>query len=116
MATSSALSSGSSGSPIVDTGSFASPAVITTTVAVPVDLRARIFLVGSGAVVNPTLGAGASAQELHIYGTSNTNTVELNSASNLLLSGKIILKNGTYLLLHWITGLDKWVEVSRNEI
>lgn len=105
------------GTPIVETGSFSSPQIITTNVAVPSDNRARIFIKSNaGAVINPSLGNGSNTQELHIEGVSNTDTVELNSTTNLLLSGKIIFKQGTYLLLHWVSSISKWVEVSRNEI
>lgn len=102
---------------LVESGSYASPNSITATITVPADALSRMFLVGNGGpVVNPALSNGVSLQELHLFGTSDTNTVELNSTTNLLLSGAIVLKLGTYLVLNWITGLDKWVEVSRNEI
>lgn len=101
---------------IYDESSWASPTTITTAIAAPTRNRTRRFVVGSGAVVDPNLGNGADANEFHLVGTSNTNTVELNSTTNLLLSGAIVLKLGSYLLLHWVSGLNKWVEVSRNEI
>lgn len=105
------------GAPIVDTGSFASPQSVTSSISVPADARARIYLKGSGGPsVNPSLGNGTNTQELHIYGASDTDTVSLGSAVNLILSGSIVLKNGTYLLLHWIPNISKWIEVSRNEI
>lgn len=105
------------GGVIVDTSSYGSPSLITSSITVPSDNRARVFIKGNSApVVDPTLGSGTGSQELHLFGTDNTNTVELNSTSNLLLSGKIIIRLGTYLLLHWVSGLNKWVEVSRNEI
>jgi len=102
---------------LVETGSYSSPQLITTTIAIPTDMRSRVYVKGSsGAVVNPTLGSGSSTKEMHLFGASDTNTVELNTASNLILSGKIILKDKTQLCLHWIAGLNKWVEAFRNEI
>lgn len=105
----------SGGGGLVSTSSWASPSTITTTITIPSDLMARLYIVGSGAVVDPTLGSGATDQVLYLMSTSNTNSVELNTASNLILTGKIIMKQYTILCLHWIAGLDKWVEESRNE-
>lgn len=104
------------GGAIVDTGSYSSPVSITTSITIPTDGRARKFVQGSGAVIDPTLGSGTTTQEIFLFGVSNTNTIELNSTTNLLLSGKIILKLGTMLSLQWVPGLLKWVEVTRNEI
>ncbi len=105
------------GGEIVDTGSYSSPQDVSTAITVPADLRARIFVVGDGApVVDPSLGSGATSQELFIVGTDDTNSVELNSTANLVLSGPIVLKAHTLLALQWVPGPDVWVEVSRNEI
>ena len=109
-------SSGSGGGGIVDSGSYGSPISITGSISAPTNQRQRTFVVGTSAVVNPTLGTGSTDDEWWLFGTSDTNTIELNSASNLLLSGKIIIKLGTILCLHWIDGLAKWVEEGRNEI
>lgn len=110
-------SGGGGGAGIVDNGSFASPIAITASIGVAADIRTRKFITGNGGpVVNPTLGTGAADQELYLFGCSNTNTVELNSTTNLQLSGPVVLKLGTILSLQWITGLNKWVEVARNEI
>lgn len=102
---------------IVDTASWVSPTLITTTITVPANQRARMFLAGNGgAVVGPTLSDGSGTKELFLVGTSNSATIELNSTTNLLLSGKIILRQGTILSLQWVAGLVKFVEVGRNEI
>ena len=107
---------GPAGPPIVNTSSYASPSVITTAITIPADQRARLFVKGSGAVVDPTLGAGSGTQELFLLGCNDTDTIELNTASNLILNGAIVLKDKTQLALHWVSGLNKWVEASRNEI
>jgi len=110
-------SSGGSSAGIVDTGTYGSPSLITTSISIPSDTRARVFLKGSsGAVVDPTLGSGSSGQELYLHCTSDTDTVELNSVANLKLSGSLVMKQDTVLVLHWIQGATKLVEVSRNEI
>lgn len=108
---------GAGGGEIVDSSSYASPTSISTSVSIPTDIRSRLYITGNaGPVVNPTLGTGATGQELFLFGTSDSNTVELNSTTNLLLSGPIVLKDGSIMCLHWIDGLNKWVEASRNEI
>lgn len=110
-------STGGGGGTIVDTDSYGSPAAISTAISVPTDLRARLFLAGSGGpVVDPVLDDGLASQELWLFGTSDTNTVELNNATNVKVNGSVVLKLGSMINFHWITGLDKWVEVSRNGI
>ena len=105
------------GALIIETGSYASPQLITSSIAIPLDARARIYIKGSsGPVVDPSLGNGSGTQELYLFGTSDTNTVQLDSASNLKLDGEIVLRDKTQLCLHWIQGLNKWVEAGRNEI
>lgn len=102
---------------IVNTGSYASPSLISTDITIPTDNRARVFVKGDpGAVTDPTLGSGTGTQELYLFGTDDTNTVRLDTVSNLVLSGAVILRNGTQLVLQWIDGLNKWYEVNRNEI
>lgn len=110
------LSNGGGGQ-IIDNNSYGAPLAISTTITIPADIRSRVFVIGNSApIVDPLLTNGTTGQELFLFGTDNTNTIELNDASNLLLSGSVILKLGTILTLHWIDGLGKWVEVSRNEI
>lgn len=109
--------SGSGGGQIAESGSYASPNLITTAISVATNPRLRLFLQGSaGAVVDPTLANGTQYQELFLFGCNDTNTVELNSTTNVQLSGPMVLRLGSILYLQWITGLAKWVEVSRNEI
>ncbi len=105
------------GGDIVDTSSYASPSLITTTISIPTDIRARKFVAGSpGAVVAPTLAAGALGQELFLFGTNDANTVELNSSGNLFLNGPAVLRDKSIICLHWIADLTAWVEAYRNEI
>lgn len=106
-----------SGGQITDSGSYASPVQISSAIAAPTSFKQRTFVEGDGGpVVDPAIGNGAASYELFLFGCSDTNTVELNSTTNLLLSGPIVLKLGTILSLQWITGLSKYVEVARNEI
>lgn len=108
---------GAGGGQIIDDNSYGSPLAVSTAIAIPADIRSRVFVVGdAGPAVDPTLGNGATGQELFLFGTDDTDTVELNDALNLKLSGPLVLRDGTIATLHWIDGLDKWVEASRNEI
>jgi hypothetical protein len=104
--------------PIVDTGDYGTPTLISTSIPVPTDIRARLYIAGNGApVVDPTIANGSATQELYLFGTNDTNTVQLDSAANLILVGPILLKNKTQLILNWIPiPLAAWVEASRNEI
>ena len=56
--------------------------------------------------------------EIEIYGTDNTNTVEIsrNDAQfGCLLNGDIVLYKGTYLTLVYDSTLERFLEKSRNE-
>lgn len=104
------------GSLIVETGSFSSPQSVSTNISTPTNERSRIFVKGStGPVVSPTISNGNNTQELFIYGVDNTNYVELTSLSNLQLNGTLVLKNGSYVSLHWVESVSSWIEVTRNE-
>lgn len=106
-----------SSSGLVEHGSYASPTLISSSIPVPTDLRSRVYIKGNGApATDPSLANGLQGQELYLFGCDDTNNVELDSTTNLLLSGEIVIKNGTEILLHWIPGLNKWVEAGRNEI
>lgn len=112
------VSAGGSGSgAIVETGSYSSPSLITSSIPIPSNGRARIFVKGSsGAVVDPTLANGTGTQELYILCVDNTNSVQIDSASNIKLSGTWLGKAGSELCLHWIPSLTSWLEAGRNEI
>lgn len=107
---------GPSGGSITDVGTRSLPVLITSAIASPVNQRQRSFISGNaGPVLNPTLGTGSGTQEWWLFTTNDTNTVSLNNASNLLLSGEWIGRNGSMLLLIWDNN-SMWVEAARNEI
>lgn len=109
----------SGGGSIVDTGSYGSPQSVSNSAAitVPGSQRGRIYVIGNGgAVTGVTIGAGSGTEELYIIGTSSTDTVQMVSSTNIQLSGTITFNQGTMLSLQWVTGLSKWLEVTRNEI
>lgn len=107
------------------TGSWSSPSAITAAGGItPVasKLRQAMYVHGSGGAVtitaSPAIAAGsAEGQILTLIGTDATNTVTIQSAAaGVLLSGDIVITQGTLLTLRWIPGLAKWLEVNRNEI
>lgn len=79
------------------------------------DQRIRQFLKGASGTVSFSITDGFGTQELYLFGTDDTDYAEL-VGSNLALSGRIVLKNNSQIVLHWISGLNKWVEAGRNEI
>jgi hypothetical protein len=103
---------------IVDTATYASPSLISTAITAPTNQRSRLFVksTGGAVVVTDITATGGLNRELHIFGCSDTDTVELNDGANLKLSGAIVLKNGTEICLHEVNGFNKWVEAYRNEI
>lgn len=109
---------GPSGPAIVDTGSFGSPIVITSTIAIPVNQRARIFIKGaSGGTTNPTLGNGTGTQELWLLCVSTTDFVQLpKTQSNVVQSGGYHLVQYSEIYYQWIAGANVWLEGARNEI
>lgn len=83
-------------------GSRGSPQAITAAGGVPYSASGNtiIFVVGSGGAVvvtaNPQVVVGTVVgQTMTIIGTSNTNTVELQTGTGLQLSGAIVLGNTT---------------------
>lgn len=109
----------SGGGSIVDTGSYGSPQTVAGSgnIAVPASQRGRIYLKSTGgAVSGVTISTSSGTTELFIVGADAVNTVQLDSGTNILLSGAIVFTAGTMLSLQWVSGLSKWLEVSRNEI
>lgn len=101
---------------IIDSGSLASPNLVSTAISLIDVQRQRVFIAGNGAPsTNPTLPNSGGTRELYLYGSSDVNTVELNDASNLKLSGQWYAVKDSVLYLIW-DGATRWVEVSRNEI
>lgn len=104
------------GGEYTDSGTRASPNLIVGAISVPTPKLSRIFIKGSaGPVLNPTLSSGSTGQRLRLFATDNTDTVTLNDASNIQLSGVWVGKNKSILELEWDNS-SKWVEGDRNEI
>lgn len=110
---------GDPGPPIVNTSSFSSPSTISGAITVPSDQRAQLFVKGNAALTTVTsIGNGTGTQELYLVGCDDSAKVELpkTALSNVVLSGVWYGGAHSVLKLHWITGLNKWVEAFRNEI
>lgn len=109
---------GPPGPPLVDVGTRLIPIGVTTLIAAPVTRRQRSFIVGSdGPSMNPAISnpIDNGAWELYLFCTDNTDTVTLESQSNIQLSGQWIGSNGSVLYLQW-DGNSMYVEGGRNEI
>jgi hypothetical protein len=108
------------GDVVVDTGSYGSPQTVAGSgvLTFPTNQRSRIYLKSTGGAVTGVTppASGSGTKEIYILGVSDTDTVQMVSSTNLLLSGTIVFKLGTMLYLQEVPGLAKWVEVSRNEI
>ena len=78
-----------------------------------------IFVQGSGGAVDitasPQISAGTNAGKefLCLVGTSDTNTLKLDTDNGLALNGSITLHAHDMILLMW--GGSNWIEVCRNE-
>ncbi len=75
----------------------------------------RQFVEGLLGPITFTITDGEGTQVLYLFGTNNTNYAEL-VGDNIILSGRAVLKQYSQIELHWIEGLDHWVEAGRNEI
>ncbi len=109
---------GPPGPPLKDVGTRILPSVVTATIAAPLYRRQRSFITGSGGpVFNPVIAnpSDNGAWELFLFCTDDTNSVTLESGTNLQLSGQWIGGNGSILALQW-DGQSQYVEASRNEI
>jgi hypothetical protein len=109
---------GPAGPPIVDVGSLAAPALISAGIAAPVNRRQRSFIKGnSGPINNPSIAdpGDDGAWELYLFCTDDTDSITLESQSNLFLSGQWIGTKGSILYLQW-DGVSQYVEGGRNEI
>ena len=106
---------------MTDVGTILLPALIVGAITGPLYSRQRSFIKGNGPgpVTNPTLPNGTNSptavMEWVLFATDSTNTVTLNNASNLKLSGQWIGGAGSILCLHWDNN-SQWVEAYRNEI
>lgn len=100
----------------LETGSLAEPTLITDQI-VPAEVdREMIILAGDGAVTltaTPNIVAGDGfGEELVLMGTSNTDTVTLNTGNGTQINGSITLRSGSIITLVW--NGSTWLEVSRN--
>jgi hypothetical protein len=94
------------------------PAEITTTIAAPISRRQLSFIVGSGGPINqPSIPnpPDNGPWEFGLFATDDTDTITLNDAANIQLSGQWIGMSGSILWLFW-DGVSKYVEDRRNEI
>lgn len=107
--------SGGGGTSLVEEGSWSSPNIVSSSVGISSGLYLRHFLKSNSGAATGTMPSGVSLQRVELVGTSDTDTLEL-TGSNLMLSGPMVLKLGSRITLDWITGLEKWVEESRNEM
>ncbi len=112
---SSESSSGGGGTSLVEEGSWLVPNIVSSSIGISSGLYLRHFLKSNSGAITGTMPSGVSLQRVELVGTSDTDTLEL-TGSNLLLSGPMVLKQGSRITLDWITGLDKWLEDHRNEI
>jgi hypothetical protein len=104
------------GAAIIDLGTRASPEMISESIPAQTIQRQRIFIEGaSGPALDPVLTNGSGTYELILFCTSSTNTVTLNGASNLQLSGQWVGLSGSMICLIW-DGSSQYVEAYRNEI
>lgn len=103
---------------IVESSSWSSPTSLANaaTISAPTKNREKRHIVSTGGAIVVTLADGSGTKELYLVGTHATNTVELDSGSNVLLSGAWVGGLGALLCLHWTAGLNKWVEAHRNEL
>lgn len=77
------------------------------------------YVVSNGGAIslsaNPQIQAGSRVgQRLDLIGTSDTDSVQLNHGTGLVLNGPCILKSGSVLMLRW-DGTN-WVERGRSDI
>lgn len=77
------------------------------------------YVVGSGGAVTlsavTAIADGAVAdQELEIFGTDDTNTVEIPTGANTLLNGPVTLRSMDCIRLKWNATGSVWREVSRS--
>lgn len=113
--------SGSGGGEIIPSNTQGSPLTLdgSTAIAVGTDQRILTYVASTGGAVamsvNPQIAIGSqTAQELYLFGTSNTSYITLHDGDGLILNGDCDLKLGSIIYLLW-TGLA-WAEVSRNDL
>ncbi len=110
--------SGPVGPALTVVGMRSDPALITTTLIAPVTRNQLSFVVGSGGPIDQPILPNPPDNNPWIwwlFTTDDVNTLTLNDATNLQLSGQWVGSSGSILQLFW-DGVSKYVEVFRNEI
>lgn len=112
---------GSGGTSRTVTSTYASPSVITAGGGITAlgGTDEDIYVASSGGLVNitanPQISAGTlDGQTLRILGTSDTNTILLETGTGLVLNGSWESYAGGILVLRWNNGSSLWTEVSRS--
>lgn len=113
---------GAAGPPIVEINTYGAPSLLETSGAVPapVNQRERRYIRGNvGAKTGLTIAAPADMTrtwELELVGVNDTNYAQFVSSANVLLSGTWVAKLGSISIFHWLPGLNRYVEATRNGI
>lgn len=81
----------------------------------------RIKVAGSGAAVSmaTTLAGGTDGMTILFQGNDSTNTVTIainDAANGWILNGDIVLSKYSTLLVQYDSVLQRWIEISRNQI
>lgn len=82
----------------------------------------RVKVVGDGGAVditaNPQIAAGTDGQQIIVWGTSDANTVQLDTGTGLLLAGgtSFVLGSGDNVTLIYDSTLTAWVETARSNV
>lgn len=118
---------GPPGPPIVDVGSLVvsagppatpGPTSVVATIAAPINRRQRSFLKsGAGNLNNPAIPnpSDNGPWEYYLYWADAINTLTLDDAANIKLSGEWVATKDSILYIQW-DGNSKYVEGGRNEI
>lgn len=105
---------------IIETGAFDTPVVVVSSIAIPPDLRARLYITCDDDIEDPAIDNGSSdplfTQELFLYYIEGAGSLSLNTQANLILSGEWQPETNSVLSLQWLPTAGIWTEVNRNEI
>lgn len=101
------------------TGTHASPIAISNAGAISFTAgkqRSKKYVQGNaGAVTAGSIQVGTvEGQELMLVGCSDTNTVTIDSPTNAITNGTLVLADNEVAVFNWDNGQGKWIEISRN--
>jgi len=103
-----------------DVGSYSSPAALSNggTIAIGSGKMKRVFIKGNGTqAVDPVLPDGAAGKSIMLFCTDTAHGVIMHDTANLkLYGGEWEAIDCSLVILDWVTGLNKWVERSRNNV